>query len=302
MSKLKLNSKELRKIGFPETPVMSQTLNLMHQHFKFWKKPAAMELLQALLARPGEFMEDDVLAPVARQLIQAPEKEPPTIKLLTKGVGVELFGQNLIAEGAIHQICQAAKLPVSVAGALMPDAHSGYGLPIGGVLATRDAVIPYGVGVDIGCRIVLSIFSIPPLELDRKSDFYARILEASTLFGSGAGFATQRAEHAVLEHDLFGQLPLLKSLQGTAWRQLGTSGSGNHFAEFGVVHIAQEDPVLAVPAGDYIGLMTHSGSRALRWLTTIRSWPSLADDWKAGPVIWPGCLCVKMRVKSIGRR
>ena len=60
-----------------------------------------------------------------------------------------------IEQGAMHQMHTAAKLPVAVAGALMPDAHHGYGLPIGGVLATENAVIPYGVGVDIGCRMCL---------------------------------------------------------------------------------------------------------------------------------------------------
>ena len=57
----------------------------------------------------------------------------------------------------MQQMYAASKLPVAVAGALMPDAHHGYGLPIGGVLATENAVIPYGVGVDIGCRMCLSI-------------------------------------------------------------------------------------------------------------------------------------------------
>lgn len=55
------------------------------------------------------------------------------------------------------------KLPVTSAGALMADAHQGYGLPIGGVLATKNAVIPYGVGVDIGCRMCLTIYDLPPI-------------------------------------------------------------------------------------------------------------------------------------------
>ena len=49
----------------------------------------------------------------------------------------------------------AASFAVAVRGALMPDAHLGYGLPIGGVLAVKDAVIPYAVGVDIACRMRL---------------------------------------------------------------------------------------------------------------------------------------------------
>jgi tRNA-splicing ligase RtcB len=54
----------------------------------------------------------------------------------------------------------AMSIAPAVAGAIMPDAHVGYGLPIGGVLGFDDAVCPYAVGVDIACRMKLSIFEI----------------------------------------------------------------------------------------------------------------------------------------------
>jgi tRNA-splicing ligase RtcB len=66
-----------------------------------------------------------------------------------------------------------------------------------------------------------------------------------------------------MENELFYQMPLLKNLHGRAWKQLGSSGSGNHFVEFGVVKIAEKDVVLGVEAGNYVGLLSHSGSRAL---------------------------------------
>ncbi len=56
---------------------------------------------------------------------------------------------------------RACLLPVAVAGALMPDAHVGYGLPIGGVLATENTVIPHAVGVDIACRMKMTGLDIP---------------------------------------------------------------------------------------------------------------------------------------------
>ena len=62
---------------------------------------------------------------------------------------------------ALQQMKNACQLPVAVSGALMPDAHVGYGLPIGGVLATRDAVIPYAVGVDIACRMKMTVLDLP---------------------------------------------------------------------------------------------------------------------------------------------
>ena len=52
----------------------------------------------------------------------------------------------------------------------MPDAHQGYGLPIGGVLATKGAVIPYAVGVDIACRMKMTVLDLPVSTLERDQD------------------------------------------------------------------------------------------------------------------------------------
>src|SRR4029079_1027691 len=184
------------------------------------------------------------------------------ISLNQNGIQFNVFGSEHIEQGAIHQMYTAAKLPVAVAGALMPDAAHGYGLPIGGVLATENAVIPYGVGVDIGCRMCLSIFDINPKELTQKESYFTREINEATLFGSGQQF-DHAEKHEVMENELFYQLPLLKNLHGRAWKQLGSSGSGNQFVEFGTVEINEKDNVLGVEPGSYIGLLSHSGSRAL---------------------------------------
>ncbi len=262
MSKLKLTGKELRAIGLPEGPVISIAMNVMEKNYKHHTKEAALNILKELLAEPANYAADEVLGAIAKQLLPKPNTEGAEISLNNSGIHFNVFGQEHIEEGAMHQMYQAAKLPISIAGALMPDAHSGYGLPIGGVLATENAVIPYGVGVDIGCRMCLSIFDLPPADLVQKESFFARELSEATLFGSGAQFK-QAASHEVMEHELFHQMPLLKGLHGRAWKQLGSSGSGNHFVEFGVVEIPEKDEVLGVPAGSYIGLLSHSGSRAL---------------------------------------
>lgn len=262
MSKLKITGKELRAIGFPEGPVISVAMNVMQKNYKYHGKEEVMELLQKVLANPIEYKDDAVLALIAEQLVPKEKKEGADISLNQTGIQFNVFGQEHIEEGAMHQMYQAAKLPVSVAGALMPDAHSGYGLPIGGVLATDNAVIPYGVGVDIGCRMCLSLFDINPKELTDKESYFARELGEATLFGSGAQF-DRAADHEVMDNELFFQLPLLKRLHGRVWKQLGSSGSGNHFAEFGVVNIAEKNEVLGVEAGNYVGFLTHSGSRAL---------------------------------------
>ncbi len=115
----------------------------------------------------------------------------------------------------------------------MPDAHQGYGLPIGGVLATREAVIPYAVGVDIACRMKLSVLDLPPSALASDQERLGRALERETRFGVGAEFR-QRRQHAVMDAD-WRVTRVTGDLKDRAWAQLGTSGSGNHFVEFGLL-------------------------------------------------------------------
>jgi tRNA-splicing ligase RtcB (3'-phosphate/5'-hydroxy nucleic acid ligase) len=263
MSKLKISGKELRAIGYPEGPVISIAMNVMEKNYKYEKKEQVMELLQKILSAPVEYENDAVLGLIAQQLIPKKIVEcGEVVSLNDTGIHYNVFGGEHIEKEAMHQMNQAARLPVSVAGALMPDAHAGYGLPIGGVLATENAVIPYGVGVDIGCRMCLSVFDINPKELKQREHFFTRELAEATLFGSGAIF-DDVSDHEVMERAEFDELPLLKGLQTRAWKQLGSSGSGNHFAEFGVVEIGEKDNILGVDAGVYVGLLTHSGSRAL---------------------------------------
>ena len=97
---------------------------------------------------------------MAKALLNAPP--PPR----AEPVKYRQWGEGLEHE-AVMQMEKACLLPVAVAGALMPDAHVGYGLPIGGVLATENAVIPYAVGVDIACRMKMTVLDIPVRELER---------------------------------------------------------------------------------------------------------------------------------------
>jgi tRNA-splicing ligase RtcB len=145
---------------------------------------------------------------------------------------------------------------------LMPDAHQGYGLPIGGVLATNNAIIPYGVGVDIGCRMALTIYDISESHFVENEGKYKRELIACTKFGAGHGFRGQyRAEHAVLDDSGFNATPFIRNLHDKAFAQLGSSGGGNHFVEWGIISFEKADVVLNIPTGNYLALLTHSGSR-----------------------------------------
>jgi tRNA-splicing ligase RtcB len=158
---------------------------------------------------------------------------------------------------SIKQMANACALPVSVAGALMPDAHVGYGLPIGGVLATEGAVIPYAVGVDIACRMKMTVYDRKGNTLAGQKDRLANIIESETRFGLGASFK-QRRNHDVMDDD-WSVSPITERFRDKAWSQLGTSGSGNHFVEFGVFNVTESD--LGLEPGEYIALLSHSGSR-----------------------------------------
>lgn len=261
MGKLKLSGKDLREIGYPQGPVIAAAISTAMEHFPTYTKNQVLKILEHVLLHPINYLSDKTFAKVAAFLIPK-EKDESEVYLNNTGVNVNIFGQDFIEAGAIDQIRTAARLPISFAAALMPDAHQGYGLPIGGVLATEGAVIPYGVGVDIGCRMCLSVFDMPPTELTANVKHFTTIIEENTLFGAGKEFK-KRTDHEVLHRPEFNSMGILKSLQATAAAQLGSSGSGNHFVEFGVVTIKEADAVLGIAPGEYIGLLSHSGSRAL---------------------------------------
>ena len=175
-----------------------------------------------------------------------------------------VWGREHIDPQALAQMDAAMRLPVSVAGALLPDAHVGYGLPIGGVLATDRAVIPYAVGVDIACRMRLSVFNQSPIVLGQKPGQFEKALLEQTRFGMGAKWEkNKRPEHPVLDEETWQALPLLRALQDKAAEQLGTSGTGNHFVEWGVLRVTRDDEQFNVKPGDYLALLSHSGSRGV---------------------------------------
>ena len=167
-----------------------------------------------------------------------------------------IWGEDL-EPTAVDQLKNACRLPVAVAGALMPDAHQGYGLPIGGVLATHEAIIPYAVGVDIACRMKMTVLDLPLDALDRDQHRFTKAIESQTRFGIGAEFRTRR-QHAVMDAD-WRVTNLTAELKDRAWGQLGTSGSGNHFVEFGRLVVL--DDGVGLERGEYLALVSHSGSR-----------------------------------------
>lgn len=210
---------------------------------------------KALVRMPEEFLEDPVFGELANALYSTPISRI-TETSLRDDLTYTSWGRD-IDPGAQEQMANACRLPISCRAALMPDAHVGYGLPIGGVLATKDAVIPYAVGVDIACRVMISVFDMPTPALQGQREQFAAVLERNTRFGVGANWK-QKKSHRVLDAD-WSISPVTENLKDLAWAQLGTSGSGNHFVEFGEVEVLEE--TAGVPPGSYVAVVSHSGSR-----------------------------------------
>jgi hypothetical protein len=230
------------------------------------EQEAVLSQLDAVRSAPGDFLADPHFAALARECIRrtAADAEPQPDELRTSALDYAVWGAEHIDPQAVAQMENALRLPVAAAGALMPDAHVGYGLPIGGVLATSEAVIPYAVGVDIACRMRLSVYPISPHVLGQRPAEFRRALLDQTRFGAGASWQRyERPEHAVLDDPAWEATRLLKSLQIKAQSQLGTSGTGNHFVEWGTFRLYADDETLGLQAGEYLALLSHSGSRGV---------------------------------------
>src|SRR3954471_3142597 len=228
-----MKGRDLIKLGFKPGPAIAVALKVIPEAEKALGRDVLKRDLRAILEEPNAYKNHPHWDLLSAALIEQATRQNEYVER-EEPAPYRIWGEGL-EEGALDQMKNSVRLPVAVAGALMPDAHQGYGLPIGGVLATENAVIPYAVGVDIACRMKLSVFDIPASEMNRLNDRLINALQRETLFGAGAGFKRPPG-HEVLEAD-WSVTPITKRVFDKARAQLGTSGSGNHFAEFGTLHV-----------------------------------------------------------------
>ena len=251
-----MKTRELVAIGLPSGPCAEGAKQVLQQaRAAKHNMRDVVDDLKRLALEPARYVDHPQYGPLAQQVLDqiaardrfhARESDAP----------YRVWGADIEAE-ALTQMRNACKLPVAVSGALMPDAHVGYGLPIGGVLGARNAVIPYAVGVDIACRMKMSVLDLPLTALADEKDRLTRALERETNFGVGATFRTPR-QHDVMDED-WTVTALTAKMKDRAWSQLGTSGSGNHFVEFGELVVT--DARVGLQRGRYVALLSHSGSR-----------------------------------------
>lgn len=258
-----IRTKDLSKIGYTNNVARSLAINITGKFCKHETKEQILATLVEVQESPEKFRDSEIWSPLAEHFAPTLSDTLPftVYNLRDEVLPYKTYGNKFIDSLAKQQMDLAMRLPVVIAGALMPDAHAGYGLPIGGVLAVENAVIPYAVGVDIGCRMSLSVFDAKADFLKRYSHQIKTALGDYTHFGMEGGLPFLQ-EHEVLDRDEFALTPLLRKLREKAIRQLGTSGGGNHFVEFGEIQL-NENNVLHLPAGTYTALLSHSGSRGL---------------------------------------
>ena len=264
-----MNTKDLIALGVPPGECTRRGMEFIASFIlRGGDKTQLPAEVEAVVRTPGDFTTDKLRGEFAKALLRSPKP------ITAAPAPWQQWGEGLEPE-AINQMARACQLPVSVAGALMPDAHVGYGLPIGGVLATDNAVIPYAVGVDIACRMKMTVLDLPVRQLDRRRERLIKAIEDETRFGVGARFESVR-QHEVLDAD-WSVSPVTKQNKMRAWSQLGTSGSGNHFVEFGTFTVKEAFGVppsggsgtpppeggtsSQLPPGQYVALLSHSGSR-----------------------------------------
>ena len=268
-----MKTRDIIKLGVPEGPALKTAIQAMQQlAAKGTRHREIKATLTQVIAEPEGFLDDAILGDLAQTLIENPGQPAKLFQPREERAPYKVWGSGL-ESSALNQMKNACDLPVAVAGALMPDAHQGYGLPIGGVLATENCVIPYAVGMDIACRMKLTVLDLPVSHIRGEEGRLRNALERETEFGVGAGFS-RRHEHAVMDAD-WSVSPITRKNKDKAWFQLGSSGSGNHFVEFGTLTL--NEPELGMKAGTYTALLSHSGSRGTGGLIA-KHYSSLAMD------------------------
>ena len=153
---------------------------------------------------------------------------------------LRVWGIQHIDQEAVSQAQRSARLPiVPLPIALMPDAHVGIGATVGSVIPTEGAIIPAAVGVDIGCGMVATQTTLTASDLPDNLDPLVSLFSRSIPAGVGRGHdpkGTGHSSHARAKGELPVGLvstltPLTDNLADTAYKQLGSLGSGNHFLE-----------------------------------------------------------------------
>lgn len=276
-----MNGNDVIKLGYPVGPLVGQALRV----YKFFKEAYeaddvveyldndVTDILVSVKNEPARFVSSQIdsgISELARMWIKHyKDLEVPLEEVLLPveyATPVKVFDSKVvIEEGAREQALMAARIPITRAVAVMSDGHQGYGLPIGGVWATHNAVSPNAVGSDIACQVNATVFH------DHYSrynwEFLEDILWRFTKFKYEC-FDRDASGHPVFQSPVWDEVDFLKNnplIKETAIKQFASSGDGNHFANIGYYNREDNPDALfnrRTPEAR-LSLVTHWGSRSL---------------------------------------
>ena len=166
-------------------------------------------------------------------------------EITSERIPIKLWLSDL-EEGALQQAKNLANLDIAFRHiAIMPDSHQGFGMPIGGVLATSDAIIPNAVGVDIGCGMCSLRTNLTEIDQKKLKNIMGL---ARKQIPVGFKHHKQKQDQRWMPETV-GNLSIVEQEYDSAQHQVGTLGGGNHFIE------------LQKGSDGYLWIMIHSGSR-----------------------------------------
>ena len=256
-----IQPKALTRLGINDDMARSMAMATIAKHCKYDTPQQILSTLENIILHPDDYRNDNIWGKLASVLVPA-TPVTTSYELRDTPLRYAIFGADSIDTLSFRQMDTAMRLPVTVAGSLMPDGCAGYGLPIGGVLATDShVVIPYAVGKDIACRMSLTILDAAPDFLKKHHDRAVNALTENTAFGLD-GILPYRTYHPLFDRCEWRDIAILKKMREKAIRQLGSSGKGNHFVDICEVVLPPTN-AMRLAEGRYLAILSHSGSRGL---------------------------------------
>ena len=283
-----IQPKALTRLGYNDNMARSIAMATIAKYCKHDTQEQILSTLGDIIRHPEKYLEDRIWGKLAAVLAPSPSQSI-SYNLRDTPLPYSIYGTDGIDELSKRQMETAMRLQITTAGALMPDGCAGYGLPIGGVLATdSNVIIPYAVGKDIACRMSLTILDAESDFLIKYHDRAVKALMENTAFGLD-GILPYRMYHPLFDRSEFRDIPILKKLRDKGIRQLGSSGKGNHFVDICEVTLPPHNG-MGLAQGRYLGILSHSGSRGLG-AAIADYFTSIAKETcrlprQAGPFAW----------------
>lgn len=282
-----IKAKVLSKLGYTDNVARSLAMELTSRHCKHYTLEKITNILKDIRGHPDKYKNDMIWGKLAKA-ISPTKSQVSSFGLLDEPIPYYIYGEDSIDELSRKQMEMGMRLPITVAGALMPDGCAGYGLPIGGVLATEGVVVPYAIGLDIACRMSLTILDVGTDYLNKHHDRAVEALINNTAFGL-AGILPFKQYHPLFDRKEFQEIQVLRQMREKAVRQFGSSGKGNHFVDICEVELPGKN-VFGLPEGPYVGILSHSGSRGIG-AAIAEHYTSIAKETcrlprQAGPFAW----------------